>query len=359
VSPKPQDRDWLTAQGMCHVETSQHLDPLESARKLLAYCGAQGIDGVINNDNPVVQSIAPGLRVPMLAVCHMDRYAIGRLCTLHSDWIDHLICISSDMQRNMVASYRFPVTRCAVVHNGLIDPGHDGHYAQRDPSTLRLVYCGGWSRLKGGQRVLDGLLQARDVWHGIHVDWFGDVPNSAKRRARKVPCIEFHGQVPRETLREKMAAADALLFASTREGCPMTIIEALSLGVLPISSDGIGAMRWLLDSGREGFICRLRDWPVEMAACIRHLCAHPGEVEAMKRASRRRFLTSFQGQTNALAMLELLAQPTIDRSRQPERFDVVAWHRVHPPAGRRNPLSVRHAYRMGRLSVVGQLGPGH
>jgi hypothetical protein len=39
--------------------------------------------------------------------------------------------------------------------------------------------------------------------------------------------------------------------------------------------------------------------------------------------------------------------------------DVVAWHRVHPPAGRRNPLSVRHAYRMGRLNVVGQLGPGH
>jgi hypothetical protein len=105
------------------------------------------------------------------------------------------------MQRNMVASYGFPVTRCAVVHNGLIGPGHYGQYEQRDPSTLRLVYGGGWSHLKSGQRMLDGLLQSRDVWHGIHVDWFGDVPDSAKRRARKVHRIEFHGH---RVMRERM-----------------------------------------------------------------------------------------------------------------------------------------------------------
>ena len=56
----------------------------------------------------------------------MDRRIVASLCTLHADWVDHLVCISSDMIATMSRRYGFPITKCRLVYNGTVDPGHSG-----------------------------------------------------------------------------------------------------------------------------------------------------------------------------------------------------------------------------------------
>lgn len=355
VSPAPADKSWLEQHGIAHFCTDQYLDPLESAQRLLHYIQEQGIDGVINNDNPIVQSIAPGLEVPLLVVCHMDSKVVARLCALHMDWIDHLVCISNDMLNVMISRYRFPVTRCSIVYNGMLDPGHSGNYAQHEPGILRLVFSGGWNRNKGARSVLEGLLSAPDIWDRIRLDWFGTVPPAVQARATQIPTVTFRGHVPRAELGETLALADCLLFASKREGCPMSIMEAMSFGVVPISSDGFGAMRWLTESGRDGFICNLPRWPEQMAECIRHLSDHPVLLEGMKRNVRTRFLRDFTSATNAENMIDLLGRPTVDRKKRPERFKVIRWHRPMAPPGQRNTIARRIRYRAGWLQDAGEI----
>jgi glycosyltransferase involved in cell wall biosynthesis len=353
ASPRPLDDSLLRRHGMRHVLTDPEEDPLEAMRRVLAHAREHAIEGAINNDNSVLQSLAPGLSAPLVTVCHMDSRTVASLCTLHAAWTDHVVCISNDMQRTMVSRYRLPITKCTIVHNGFTDPGHDGAFAPRDPGRLRLVFAGGWSKNKGGPRVMASLHAHPEVWRRVRLDWFDAVPEDVKRRVAHLPEVRFHGRVPQRDLHALLAGADVLVFGSSREGCPMLMLEAMSHGVLPIAADGEGAMRWLIDSGREGFICHLSDWPRQLAQCVAFLADRPDVVEWMKRAARQRYLADYRAETNAARMLELLSRPTVDRSRPPERWRVVRWHR---PAIRT--LRDRLRYRVGRLDAFAELTGG-
>lgn len=353
ASPPARDPSFLERHGLVPVATDPDEDPRRSAARLLEHLRSHQVEACINNDNPVLQSIAPALPGPLVVVCHMDRRIVASLCTLHADWVDHLVCISNDMLRTMTGRYGFPITRCRIIYNGCMDPGHSGDFAPRRPGTLKLVCSAGWNRNKGAQRVLASILAHPDLWHRVELDWFGAVPEKVQRKLAGLPTIRFRGQVPQADFHETLAAADALVFASHREGCPMTMLEAMSHGVLPIASDGVGAMRWLIDSGREGFICPLRDWKRQFSACVSYLADRPEMVAAMKRAARERYLRDFRAATNAERILDLIRQPIVDRSRPAGRFEVVRWHRPIARPDRALGWMERLRYRTGWLDRVG------
>ncbi len=356
ASPSHRDARFLDEHGIRHCPTEREQDAREAAERLLAYVRDHAIEGCINNDNPVLQNLAPALTIPLVVVCHMDRRSVGSLCRIHADWVDHLVCISNDMQRTMVRRYGFPNTKCRLIHNGTHDPGHSGDFAQRDPERLRVVVTGGYNAHKGGTRVLASMRDHPDAWRGVQVDWFGPVPDEKRAQAASLD-VEFHGQVPQARFHEVLGQADVLVFASNKEGCPMTMLEAMAHGVLPIATDGVGAMRWLIDSGREGFICHLRDFPHQLADCIAFLGSHSDLTTAMKRAARERYLRDFRADTNAERILQLVRQPTVDRTARPDRFEIVEWHR--PVASPTRPITLmdRIRYRTGWLARAGTLEP--
>ena len=133
----------------------------------------------------------------------------------------------------------------------------------------------------------------------------------------------------------------------------MTMVEAMSFGVLPIATDGVGAMRWLIDSGREGFICHLADWQQQVASCVAFLAERPEMVASMKRAARERYVRDFQATKNAERLLDLLSRPTVDRREPRDRFEIIRWHRPMARPGRRVRLLERVRYRTGWLDRAG------
>lgn len=354
AAPPHSDGSFFELHNIKPFPTEPYGDTFENARSLLNYVREQNIEGCINNDNPVLQNIAPALTVPLVAICHMDRRIVARLCTLHSEWIDHLVCISNDMLHTMVRRYSFPLTQCRLIHNGTFDPGHDGEFAPRHPDELRIVCTGGWSKHKGGRRVMKSVIEYPDAWKRVRVDWFGGaVPADVQQKVAHLPGIRFHGKVPQEEFHAVLGEADALVFASNKEGCPMTVLEAMSWGVLPIATNGVGAMRWLIDSGREGFICPLEDYSRQLAHCIRYLADRPKSVEAMKRAARARFLADFQASQNAERIVDLLVQPSVDRSTPAQRFDLCHWHRPMGTPEKPRTWMDKIRYRTGWLDMAG------
>ncbi len=350
ASPAPRDRSFLETLGIGLLVTDPAASAAEVAAEVLRYMRAHRIEGIINNDNAALQNIAPASPVPFVAICHMDRCSVATLCTHHREWVDHLVCISNDMRHAMVTRYGFPNTNCRIIHNGVGDPGHGGDFAPRSPGRLRLVCVGGMSPEKGGPKILRAIERDPALWESIELDWFGSVPEKVQARVAALPGVRFRGQVPQADFHETLAAADVLAFPSVKEGCPMTALEAMSFGVLPIMTDGVGAMRWLIDSGREGFICDISDWQRQFTDCLRYLLHRPDAVADMKRAARARFIASFQSEDNARAILDLVRRPTVDRSSPPRRFGLVAWHR--PP--RKLSLVERIRYRMGWLESAGE-----
>ena len=357
VSPKPKDATWIKQHRIPQVSFDQHDEPRDAASKLLRYIRDHDIDAVINNDNSLVQSIAPGLSCPFIAIGHLGQTSIASLACYRPEWSDYVVSISADMQRTFVLKYGVPLAKCPIIHNGVRDFGHDGNFVSRDTRSLRAIFVGGYNRrLKGADLVLSAVLQSEDRWRGIRLDWYGvGLPDHVSQRLSNLRHVHVHERVPREQLLEAMRESDVLLFPSRIEGCPMAMLEAMSMGVVPIASDGEGAMRWLVNIGKDGYVCHLADWPDQMLACLRHLADHPAMLSAMKLAARERFLRDFQSSRVADDILRLISAPTVDRTHPAPRITVLRWHRPLRPDGLKSPLLDRIYFRLARLRIAGTL----
>lgn len=352
-APPARDTSWLDERGIASVSAGQDDDPIEATAALVRYVRDRSIEGVINNDNPFVASAGPFLECPVLSVGHMDRRSVGALACFQEEWIDHVVSISSDMQRTFVRRYGVPIAKTPIVYNGVRDPGPRERSSHHGP--LYVVYAGGYSYNKGSKLVLDAVLADSNDWNGVVLDWFGGVPERVRRRTSNREFVRIHDRVPRDEFHRTLRNADVFLLPSRKEGCPMALLEAMSFGAVPIVSDGIGAMRWIVTNGRDGFVCPIDRYANQLTECLTYLRDDRSALEKLRAAGRERFLSSFQSHHTSNRLLELLERPTVDRSRAPARVPVLRWHRPLRPDGLKAPLVDRFCIRFGILRRAGTL----
>ena len=181
------------------------------------------------------------------------------------------------------------------------------------------------------------------------------MPEKVSARCKDMSFVSFYGRVPRDRLLGAMREADVFLLSSRAEGCPMVMLEAMSMGVVPIASDGLGAMRWLVENGLEGFICNLSDWPRQTTECLRFLRENTESLRDMKMAVRLKYEKNFQMGAVIKEFLRLLSNPTVDRSIPKREFEVLYWHRPLYSSGRKATLLDRVRMRVGALREAGTL----
>jgi glycosyltransferase involved in cell wall biosynthesis len=328
VSPHPANTAWLEKWGISLFSVDPFRNQVQSARQLLDHIRKEKITAAINSDNSILQSIAPKLTCPIIAVGHLDSSAIARVACLNYAWIDHVIAISDDMQRCFINKFGVPPAKCPVVYNGIGDPGEPLMQPYDGRRRLKIIVMGEHSHRKGGDLIEKMIHNPHPAWDKIKLEWFGRVPPRTRRAVSKKTTVTIHGRVPRRQVLNALAQADVFLLASRREGCPMAMIEAMSYGVIPIASDGIGAMQGLITHGYDGFICRLNDWPHQALDCIHHFIEHPGVLQAMRSLTRKRFLSELTTQRVVDRLMELLQMPTVDRSHPANRIRILKWHRL-------------------------------
>jgi glycosyltransferase involved in cell wall biosynthesis len=353
VSPTPNNWDWVKKHKIYHIPSNQNDNQLSVARNVLKLSCELDIKGAINNDNPILQSISPLIRFPIVSVGHLDKFTIGKLISFHHKWIDYTVAISNDMQQSLISKYGIPITRCPIVHNGVSVPRYN-HQSLVQGQSLRVLYAGEYSRRKGSDLLVKALTGDANNWEGIKLEWFGAVPDSIRKRIA-IKNVTFHGRVPRDIILDQLEKTDVFLLASREEGCPMAMLEAMSRGVVPIASNGIGAMKWLILSGFEGYICDLDSWPKQMLECLIFLRKHPSVLEEMKDNVRSRFLKEYDIKIVAKKILDLLNRPTVDRSSPPQKVKILKWHRRVDTKNYLRSLLYRFQYRFGLLPVEGEL----
>jgi glycosyltransferase involved in cell wall biosynthesis len=71
--------------------------------------------------------------------------------------------------------------------------------------------------------------------------------------------VTFHGFLPPDQVRLKYLEHDVMLNVSDYETGPMTVLEAMGAGCVPVCSDVACIARQVICHGQNGFICRLGD----------------------------------------------------------------------------------------------------
>jgi glycosyltransferase involved in cell wall biosynthesis len=154
-----------------------------------------------------------------------------------------------------------------------------------EPPTF--VFAGRLVEAKGVDVLLEA---ARRLTAGERIVILGggrlESPLRRRAAAERLP-VEVRGFEPPAAVAHELRRATALVFPSRWvENCPMAILEAASVGVPTIASD-LGAMRDLVDDGRDGVLVPEGD-DAALAAAMATLARNQARARNLGRRARTR-----------------------------------------------------------------------
>ncbi|WP_055662217.1 glycosyltransferase family 4 protein [Jannaschia seosinensis] len=208
-----------------------------------------------------------------------------------------------------------------------IDPARFDRIAAQDISgPLRSVFVGRLVPYKGPDMAIEAsapLLRSGRM----HLDIVGDGPMRADlqalvERLGVEKAVTFHGPLGHREVQDVMAKANLLVFPSIREFGGGVVLEAMSLGVVPVVVDYAGPGE-LVDaktgialplSDRNGIVQNLTDR-------LTALADDPTNLPAMGQAARAHVQSHFTWSAKANQVAEIYDWVTGQRRTRPQIFD--------------------------------------
>lgn len=191
------------------------------------------------------------------------RHALPRRMILFaSRQAAHIIAVSQALKDALIALGVAP-DKVTVLRNGvdldLFKPEDHGGLRQAIGTRGRtLLMVGNLIEIKGHGLVIEALARLTDCKLLIA----GKGPEEGRLKALAARCgvgdrVQFLGSVPHERLREIYCAADALVLASSREGWPNVLLEAMACGT-PVVASPVGGVPEVVSAPEAGILMRAR-----------------------------------------------------------------------------------------------------
>ena len=345
----PHDKHLESRANLQYFSAGSQDDPVGAVRRILELLRISEVDLVINNDNAYLQSAAPWVDCVFVSVGHMSKTSVATLACYNHQWLDYVVTISSDMQKTYVRKFGLETAKVPIIYNGVNDP-YAGQLPDKSTSKpIRIIYAGGNNLNKGARLLLETVKDPRWGNQSIELAWYGHMDSALESELAAISGVTIYGRVGHAEILVEFSSADIFLLPSYKEGCPMSMLEAMSYGVIPIASDGHGAMERLIIHGQEGFICRLDNWVDDFYACLKVLLEKNALMRLLRERCYARFSTDFESSQFVKRLLSLSEAPTCERNNKPEQLTILRWHRPLIMGGNKAPFIDRVCIKFGML----------
>ena len=169
--------------------------------------------------------------------------------------VDGVICVSNE-QAEVVKS----MTTAPVFVQAMGIDLEMFHAKERTVFSKNALFVGRITEAKGVQQVIETAKLTPD-WNFKII---GDGPdlNQMKSIGKGVENLEFVGAVENNALPEYYRKASAFILPSTREGMPVSILEALACGVPTITTD-VGQITEIISDKENGFLVEGDAWSIQ------------------------------------------------------------------------------------------------
>lgn len=135
--------------------------------------------------------------------------------------------------------------KLVVIHNG-VESGDGGAPGRDARETIRLVMVGRLARPKEPETLVQALSElSAELRRAYEVVIVGEGPLLPRLRdlvARGSANVRLAGAIPRDEVLRVMAGSDVFALISRYEGFPISILEAMSMGLAIVASD-VGGVR--------------------------------------------------------------------------------------------------------------------
>lgn len=174
----------------------------------------------------------------------------------HQFWVDRIVCVNLNTVNELRS--RWKVKNCDYLPPFICEQPAP-HKRKHD--KFRAVFVGRLERNKGAHLLQDisFFLSSHSIDHALTIVYTStyveqDVMNDIRLWAFSDEAIELKADLDHESTLHEIKRAHALLLPSKKEGYPLCVAEALSLGTIPIVSEYSAAVKTQLPLEYHNFI---------------------------------------------------------------------------------------------------------
>jgi glycosyltransferase involved in cell wall biosynthesis len=260
----------------------------------------------------VGQTLGDSLRIAILHNDHPSIYDVG-LANL--EWLDCVVCVGTKILSE-TRRRGCPQERAVHIPYGVVVPPRwpKEQSAPRNGEPLRVIFVGRINHPQKGVFDLPPILaKARQLGANFTFEMVGDGGSDFDKLRQRftnecpdLPVV-YHGRKSGEDTLALLAQADVLLMPSRFEGFPVTLLEALSLGVVPIASRLPGIIDDAVTDDVNGILPEVGGIDAFAAAIVR--LENDDLRRKMSQAAWTTAREKFQDSTMVDRYVELLQRP--------------------------------------------------
>jgi glycosyltransferase involved in cell wall biosynthesis len=311
LTHNPLDRDTrfggsMVADSQTVVEYTLPYENLHAVIRRLRGAMPEGEGVLVANDLlELAMASACDMRRTVVQILHGDYDYYYDLAVRHQDVVDVFVTYAAGIAATLAR--RLP-GRAGDIHH--LPYGVDVPRRARSAvgSALRLLFVGRLVEPKGVFHLPDidrGLRSA-----GIDTRWtvVGGGPDEDRLRATwSAPHVHWTGSLAHADALALYPEHDVFVLPSRAEGFPVTLLEAMAAGVVPVVSDLPSGVREVVEPGVTGWLPAIDDVR-GFTIAIQALAADRGALESMSRAARARVEASFDIRNRVTAYQQLFAR---------------------------------------------------
>lgn len=291
-----QDDVWQGERGMGEVvDPTRAMSPRRRTEAFVRRISDRSFDAVMLNvlGDCVETDVARYLPSSILRVAVVHNITPGTYAAARSvrDHVHATVCVSPRCHDDLVRRHSFDPSRTICILNA-VDVDRIAAATPRTirPKGLRLLFLGRLEDISKGVLWLPRIVA--DIAQSTTLTIAGSGPDEAQLRSAfeaRGEQVSFLGSLAPDRIPGLLARHDALLMPSRFEGAPMSLIEGMAAGCVPIASRIRGVTDAFVSHGRDGLLFPLGDCR-EAARLIRELECDKARLLALSEGARARAL---------------------------------------------------------------------
>lgn len=254
--------------GYKHV-FSLGINPLkryQDYKSLIYRINNEKYDVIFNSDSSELAIIAPFLTAPIVTVSHTFNNLPAIRAGYNNEYLSSIIALSK--AGKVYIENKFGITnkdKVTYLYNFVHHKKVNNTLEKEQHKVLNIIFPGGAIPMKYPEMVVGAANMLANTNLDFNFYWYGNdvvplqrlsIPKRVADLVVKDNRIHIQGNVSREKSRQIIDSANIFILPSRAEGCPVSLMEAMCTGCIPIVGDGMHVCREILEDGGFGLIVK-------------------------------------------------------------------------------------------------------